>query len=256
MRVATWNVNSIKAREERALEWVDTHDPDVLCLQELKVVTDKFPYEAFQQRGYHAAVHGQKTYNGVAIVAKSELSDVQIGMPDDGDEEQARVISAEIDGLRIIDVYVPNGSTVGSEKWNYKLGWFERFFRYIEENADTEEPIVLCGDFNIAPDDKDVARPEEWKSSVLCHRDARAFFDRLVDWGFEDTFRKHNPDGGVYSWWDYRQLGFPKGNGLRIDLILTTPSVDETSISAWVDREERKGKQPSDHAPVIVELDW
>ncbi|MEM6731580.1 MAG: exodeoxyribonuclease III [Myxococcota bacterium] len=256
MKLVTWNVNSIKAREERALAWVKKHEPDVLCLQELKVVTEKFPYDAFRELGYEAAVNGQKTYNGVAILSRLDMSDVVIGMPDDAPDEQARVISAEVEGIRVIDVYVPNGSTVGSDKWRYKLAWFERLFDHLESNHDPDAPIVLCGDFNIAPDDHDVARPEEWSNSVLCHPDARSFFRRLVDWGFEDTFRKHHPDGGVYSWWDYRQLGFPKGNGLRIDHILATGAVEETSRSGAIDREERKGKQPSDHAPVIVDFDW
>lgn len=256
MRIVSWNVNSIKAREARALAWVESHQPDVLCLQELKVATEKFPYAAFEERGYRAAVHGQKTYNGVAILAKHELEGVVAGIPGEGEDAQARVIEATIDGIRVIDVYVPNGGTVGSEKWHYKLEWFERFFRHLEDSADPSEPIVLCGDFNIAPDDADVANPEAWRNSVLCHPEARAFLERLVDWGFEDTFRKHNPDGGVFSWWDYRQLAFPKGDGLRIDLILATASVNETSLEAWVDREERKGKQPSDHAPMIVNFDW
>ncbi len=256
MRIVSWNVNSIKAREERALKWVETHQPDVLCLQELKVVTEKFPFAAFEERGYRAVVHGQKTYNGVAIVTKATPEDVVSGIPGEGEEAQARVLSAVVEGLRVIDVYVPNGSTVGSEKWNYKLAWFERFFDYLKGAFDPNEPIVLCGDFNIAPDDDDVAKPEAWRNSVLCHPDARRFFEQLVDWGFEDTFRKHNPDGGVFSWWDYRQLAFPKGDGLRIDLVLATASVDETSMSAWIDRDERKGKQPSDHAPVVVDFDW
>lgn len=256
MKIASWNVNSIKAREERALAWVEKAQPDVLGLQELKVIADKFPYDAFKQRGYTAVAHGQKTYNGVALLARSELSEVRLGMADDAPDEQARVVAADVDGLTVIDVYVPNGSTVGSDKWEYKLAWFERFFGHIEENYDPDAPIVLLGDFNIAPDDLDVANPPAWRNSVLCHREARSFFQRLVDWGFNDTFRKHNPDGGVYSWWDYRQLAFPKGDGLRIDLVLATAAVDETSLQAWVDRDERKGKQPSDHAPVVVEFDW
>lgn len=256
MKIASWNVNSIKAREGRALAWVDKVKPDVVGLQELKLVTEKFPFDAFKELGYSSVAHGQKTYNGVAILVRGEPENVRRGMDDDGPEEQARVIAAEVEGLTVIDVYVPNGSTVGSEKWAYKLEWFERFFRHLESNYDPDAPIVLLGDFNIAPDDADVANPSAWRSSVLCHRDARGFFRRLVDWGFIDTFRKHNPDGGVYSWWDYRQLAFPKGDGLRIDLVLSTAAVDETSLQAWIDRDERKGKQPSDHAPVIVEYDW
>lgn len=256
MKIASWNVNSIKARKARALSWFERVQPDVVALQEIKAVTEKFPESAFNELGFRAAVHGQPTYNGVAILAKHELSGVRSGMDDVQIDEQARVVAAEIDGISVLDVYVPNGGSIGSDKWKYKLEWLDLFLLHLESNYSADQPLIVLGDFNIAPDDDDVAHPEEWGNSVLCDPQVRDRFERLIDWGLNDTFRKHHPDGGVYSWWDYRQLAFPKGNGLRIDLVLSTDCVDETSVQAWVDRDERKGEGPSDHAPVVVEFDW
>jgi exodeoxyribonuclease-3 len=161
-----------------------------------------------------------------------------------------------VHGLRVMSVYVPNGGDGAGDKWTYKLAWLNRLISYLERTHSPSQALVLCGDLNIAPDDKDVARPAEWKNTVLCRPEVRAQFARLIAWGFVDIVRKHHPDGGPYSWWDYRMLGFQKGNGLRIDHILATPSVAAVSSSAAVDREERKGKQPSDHAPAYAELDW
>jgi exodeoxyribonuclease-3 len=254
LKIATWNVNSIKARRERLLAFLQRHGPDVVCLQELKVETDAFPLEEANALGYRAVVHGQRSYNGVAILAKAPLEDAALGLADGG-EDAARFLTAVVNGIRVMSVYVPNGGSTASEKWQYKLAWLERLLRYLERHHEPSEPLVVCGDLNIAPDDSDVARPDEWRSTVLCAPEVRAAFRRFVAWGLTDVFRKHHPEGGVYSWWDYRMLGFQKGNGLRIDHILATAPVAERSSSALIDREERKGKLPSDHAPVIVTFD-
>jgi exodeoxyribonuclease-3 len=254
LKIATWNVNSIKARRERLLAFLQRHAPDVVCLQELKVETEAFPMEEVNALGYQAVVHGQRSYNGVAILAKTELEAPTIGLGDGG-EDAARFLTAVVSGIRVMSVYVPNGGSTASEKWQYKLEWLTRLLRYLEQHHTPSEPLVLCGDLNIAPDDSDVARPDEWRSTVLCAPEVRAAFRRLVAWGFTDVFRKHHPEGGVYSWWDYRMLGFPKGNGLRIDHILATASVAARTSDARIDREERKGKLPSDHAPVLATLD-
>lgn len=254
MKIATWNVNSIRSREERLLKWLDRQQPDVVCLQELKVTEDKFPFEPLRKAGYHAAVHGQKTYNGVAILSRLEPKKIETSFDDGVDDPQARVISAVIEDVRILSIYVPNGASVGSEKWDYKLEWFDRLRRYLDERADPQSPLALCGDFNIAPDDDDVANPQVWQDSVLCHDDGRRALQKVSDWGLVDAFRLKHPEGKIYSWWDYRRLAFPKNDGLRIDHIFVTRQLTNRIMSAEVDRQERKGKLPSDHAPVIVEV--
>ena len=255
MKVATWNVNSIRAREERLLSWLDKERPDVVCLQELKARDEDFPFEAIEAAGYHAQVYGQKTYNGVAILSRLEATNVARGMADDADDPQARLIQGDIAGVRFMNGYFPNGQEVGSEKYEYKLEWMARLRSMLTRDVSPSENVILCGDFNVVPDDKDAANPEKWRDSVLCHSEAREGLERIRAWGFEDVFRKHHPDGGVYSWWDYRMLAFPKGDGLRIDHIFATKSLAGRCTAARVDRDERKGKKPSDHAPVIAEFD-
>lgn len=256
MRVVTWNVNSIKARRERALRLLERLSPDVLCLQELKVTDDAFDREAFEAAGYHAAVHGQKTYNGVAILARTPPEDVAVGLDDGVDDPQARLIAATIDGLRVLSAYFPNGGEVGSDKFAYKLAWMRRLAAHLSDRFSPGDPVVLAGDFNVAVDETDVAFPDRWADSVLCHPDARAALERVRGaLGLVDLFRAHHPEGGIYSWWDYRQLAFPKGDGLRIDHVYGTAALASGVTEAFVDRDERKGKQPSDHAPVVVDLD-
>jgi exodeoxyribonuclease-3 len=255
MKIATWNVNSIKARKDRLLAWLPQHAPDVLCLQELKLDDASFPRDELQQAGYHAVVHGQKTYNGVAILSRKEPGQTRIGLDDGVDDPQARIVGAVIDDVSLLSVYVPNGGAPGSDKLVYKLAWLERLLSHLDRFHDRARPLVLCGDLNIAPDDRDVARPDEWKDSVLCLPEVRAAFRKLLDWGLRDCFRQHHPEGGLYSWWDYRQLGFPKNNGLRIDHILATAPMAQRCTRTFIDREQRKGKLPSDHAPVIAEFE-
>ncbi|HBZ72243.1 MAG TPA: exodeoxyribonuclease III [Deltaproteobacteria bacterium] len=252
MKVASWNVNSVRAREARLLAWLARTQPELVCLQELKAENDVFPSAAVEALGYQAAVHGQRTYNGVAILSRAPLTEIERGFGDGEDDAQARVIRARVAGIRVFCAYFPNGGEVGSEKFAYKLRWMERMRRYLERTLEKSESAVLCGDFNVAPEDRDVARPEEWKDSVLCHPEARAALARIADLGLVDTFRRQHSEGGHYSWWDYRMLGFPKNNGLRIDHIFATEPLAARCQSAEIDRNERKGKQPSDHAPVLA----
>lgn len=253
VKIATWNINSVRSRHERLLAWLERHRPDVLCLQELKAPDDKFPLEEVEKLGYQAAIHGQPSYNGVAILATARLENVIVGLPDHGEGDQARLVAATVGGIRVLSVYVPNGAQVGSEKWDYKLRWLANLEAHLGELVSGETALVVAGDFNIAPDDRDVAYPERWRETVLCHPLLRDWLARLSTLGLEDAFRRHHPDGGVYSWWDYRRLAFPKNDGLRIDLVLASRAL--VSLEASVDRDERKGKKPSDHAPVIVEFE-
>ncbi|MGI9629022.1 MAG: exodeoxyribonuclease III [Longimicrobiales bacterium] len=257
MRIATWNVNSVKAREARVLAWLAEHKPDVLCLQELKTTDEAFPRESIAEAGYEAAVYGQQTYNGVALITRGPMEGVTRGLGK-GDE-QARVIEGTWGGVTVLSAYFPNGKAVGSDSFTYKLNWMRQLLTYLEEHHTPEDPVVLAGDFNVAIDELDANHPERWSESVLCDSAARKALSDLRDWGFEDVFRKHNPDGGVYTWWDYRRLAFPKNDGLRIDHIYGTKVVAETSTGAFVDRNQRKGKKtdiPSDHAPVVADFDW
>ena len=254
LRVASWNVNSIRVRRERLLLWLEAQRPDVLCLQELKATEAQFPFEAVRAAGYDGPVLGQKAYNGVAILARPgvALEDVRAGLDDDADDPSARLLSARAGDTRIITVYVPNGQVVGSDKYAYKLEWFRRLRVYLERHHRTSEPMILCGDFNVAPEPRDVERPKEWERSVLFHADVRAALREVMAWGLTDTFRLHHEEGGFYTWWDYRMLSFPKNDGLRLDLILATTPLARRCTETSIDRNERKGKLASDHVPVLA----
>ena len=254
MKVATWNVNSVRARSDRLLRWLAAHRPDVLCLQELKVQDSEFPFETLRSAGYEAAVHGQKTYNGVAILARAGPAEVERGFGDGGDDTQARLVSARVAGIRVVSVYVPNGREVGTERWAYKLEWLRRLRAWLERRCRPDEPLVLCGDFNVAPEARDVHDPAAWEPTVLFHPEARAALEGVRSWGLADTLRLHRQEDGLYSWWDYRMLAFPKNNGLRIDLVLASAPLARMCSAASIDRDERKGILPSDHAPVIAEF--
>lgn len=256
LSLVTWNVNSIRARHDRVLAFLDLHEPDIVCLQETKVEDDTFPAEAIKEAGYHAVFHGQRTYNGVAILSREPAENVHRGLPGDPEDEQARLIAADIAGMRVIDIYVPNGKSVSDEeKYPYKLGWLERLKAFLSEELKRGLPLALCGDYNIAPTDEDAAYPERWAASVLCHEKVRTVFQDLIGLGLHDAVRHHVAAPGPLTWWDYRRLAFPKGDGLRIDHILVTEDALKRSVGAFVDRDERKGKQPSDHAPVFVHFD-
>jgi exodeoxyribonuclease-3 len=250
----TWNVNSVRIRLERLLGVLERHQPDVACLQELKVDDSQFPALEVRAAGYHAEVFGQRTYNGIAILSKALLSRVTRSFRDGIDDPQARFLAADVEGVRVLSAYVPNGGEVGSDKWEYKLEWIARLGRYLDENEDPAKPLALCGDFNVAPDDLDVKNPDRWRHSVLCEQDGRAALANVVAWGLVDAFRLVHPEGGYHSWWDYRMRAFPKDDGLRIDSIYVTRSLAQRVSGAHIDREERKGRQPSDHAPLIVDF--
>lgn len=254
---ATWNVNSLRMRLERLLLWLAERRPDILCLQELKMEASLFPAEALRQAGYHAAVVGQKGYNGVAVLSRvehGELADVVPGLQDGVDDPEARLIAATVPalGVRVMSVYVPNGQVVGSDKFAYKLAWLRRLRRYLDHRCDPAAPLLLCGDFNIAPEDRDVHDPELWKDTVICHPEARQGLAEVTAWGLDDALRLVCADGGLYTYWDYRQLAFPRNHGLRIDHVLCSRPLSQRVREVTIDRQARKGKQPSDHAPLLV----
>ncbi|CAM3281945.1 exodeoxyribonuclease III [Corallococcus soli] len=254
MRIATWNVNSVRARQQRLVDWLKKHQPDALCLQELKCTDTDFPFEAVKEAGYFAAVHGQKTYNGVAILAKQEPTDVVKGLSDGVDDTHARFIAATVGGVRVVSAYAPNGQQVDSDAYVYKLEWFHRLKRYLDTRHKPDEPMVLGGDWNIAPDPIDVYDPAQWEGQTLFTLRERDVLQQVRTFGLTDAFRHLHPTEQKFSWWDYRMLAFPKNKGVRIDhLFLTAPLVPRL-VACDVDREERKGQQPSDHAPVWLEL--
>ncbi|MDW8363212.1 MAG: exodeoxyribonuclease III [Myxococcales bacterium] len=254
--VATWNVNSIRARLQRVLAWIERRRPDVLCLQELKCTDDEVPRLPFEAAGYRAAIWGQKTYNGVAILSNRPLVDVERGFGDgEAPDTEARLLRATIDGVRVLCAYVPNGGEVGGPRWPYKLAWLERLERCVERELRRHPLLLLAGDLNVAPTDRDVAFPEQWRDGVLTHPEVRAAFARLERVGLVDVLRRHHPDAPIYTWWDYRALAFPRGDGMRIDHVLASAALASRSRGCTVDRDERKGKGPSDHVPVVVDLD-
>jgi exodeoxyribonuclease III len=254
LKITTWNVNSLTARMQRTENWLRANQVDVLCLQELKMENEKFPHAMFEALGYRAEAFGQKTYNGVAIIAKNELpafTDVQRGIPE-FDDVQSRVIAATIGDVRVICLYVVNGQEVGSEKFAYKLRWLEACTHWLERECANHEKLVVVGDFNIAPTDADVHDPKAWEGQVLCTPEERGYFERWTAMGLADTFRKFDQPPKTFSWWDYRMLAFPKNNGMRIDHVLATPAMASKCTACEVDRSERKGEKPSDHAPVTA----
>ena len=254
MKIATWNINSIRARQNRLLLWLASAQPDVLCLQELKCTEEEFPALELRAAGYHSACLGQKTYNGVAILSKTALSEVARGMGDDSSDVQARVISASVQGIRVICLYAPNGQSVDSPAFQFKLEWFERLRRHLDRCYPPEQPLVVCGDFNVAPEARDVHDPVLWEGQTLFTLREREALKRVRDFGLVDTFRQHHPEEGRFSWWDYRMLAFPKNRGLRIDHLYATAQLARRCSGANIDREARKGAQPSDHAPVWAEF--
>ena len=253
MKIATWNVNSLKIRLPHVTEWLAREQPDVLCLQELKLEDPQFPAEMLAGAGYRAAYSGQKTYNGVAILAREVLDDVQIGIPG-YDDPQRRVIAATVRGVRNVCLYVPNGQSVDSDKYQYKLQWLARATAWLKDEIARHPQLAVSGDFNIAPEDRDVHDPEAWRGQVLCTDAERAAYRDWIGLGLVDSFRLFEQPDKTFSWWDYRMLGFQKNRGLRIDHVLLSAPLAARCERCWIDRAERKKPQPSDHAPVIVEL--
>jgi len=255
MKIATWNVNSMNVRGPQVFEWLQAHEPDVLAIQEIKQLTEKFPAEDLRDMGYHAIASGQKTYNGVAVVGKSPLTDPVTDFPG-FEDSQRRVLATTIDGLRIVNLYVPNGSEVGSDKYEYKLAWLSALRDFLRNELETHDNVVVLGDFNIAPDDADVYDPVKWGDAILCSPLERKALRSVIDLGFTDVFRKFEHPENVFSWWDYRAAGFRRNAGLRIDLILTSDSMTERCVASYVDKEPRAWQRPSDHAPVVAEFDF
>ncbi len=255
MLIGTWNINSVRARLERLCAYLAARAPHVLCLQETKVRDDAFPYEAIGEAGYHAVACGQKSYNGVAILAREPVEAVRCGFDQGEWDAQARLIAGRVAGITILSAYVPNGGEVGSEKFAYKLAWMEQLLGRLDSAYSPEEPLILCGDLNCFVDDADAKNPRKWEETCLGDAAVRRRLAAIREWGLSDLFRKHHPDGGVYSWWDYRNLAFPKHDGVRIDHLYGTAPAAQRCTDATVDRDQRKGKKPSDHAPVLIELD-
>jgi len=254
VKLATWNINSIRARNDRVFAWLEREQPDVLCLQETKVEDEGFPADAFRKAGYEVAIHGQRSYNGVAIASRRPLEDVTRGFGDGQDDSEARVISARVAGLRVVCIYVPNGQELASDKYAYKLAWFDRLRLYLERTAQPSDAVLVCGDMNVTPDDRDVWSPEKWKDQIHCSAPERAALAAVLGFGLVDLFRLHHGDAKVYSWWDYRGVSFFKDQGLRIDHIFATQSVAARCTACTIDRSARKGQDASDHAPVIATL--
>ncbi len=253
MRIATWNVNSVRARLERLLPWLTERQPDVVCLQETKCVDEMFPRDEIEDVGYQVALSGQKTYNGVAILSKKPIEDVTLGFGIERFDGEARVIAATIEDVMVLNCYVVNGQEVGHERYDYKLEWLAALRDFIVERFPMDEKVCVCGDFNVTFDDKDVYNPDRWRGRILCSAPERKALMGLCETGLEDGLRKFHPQGGVYTWWDYRRRGFENGDrGLRIDHHLLSGPAMAACTGVEVDREARAGKKPSDHAPVIA----
>ncbi len=254
MRIATWNVNSLKARLERVTAWMAEARPDVLCLQETKLADAAFPSAAFEALGYQSAHHGDGQWNGVAVVSRVGLDDVRPGFGGPADAAGCRLLAATCAGVRVHSVYVPNGRSVGSEHFEEKLRWFAALRELLGSCCSPGDPIAVCGDVNVAPEDHDVWDPAALVGSTHVTVEERQALADLCSWGLVDAFRLHQPDAGIYSWWDYRGGSFHRRQGMRIDLVLVSQPLAERVSWALVDRNERKGAQPSDHAPVLVDI--
>ena len=256
LKIATWNVNSLNVRLPRLLQWLPDARPDILCLQETKLEDHRFPRQEIADAGYAAHFAGQRTYNGVALLVRDGLgtaTEIVTALPGFADE-QKRVIAATVAGIRVIGLYVPNGQSVDSDKYRYKLDWCGAVTRWLAEECARHARVAVAGDFNMAPEDRDVHDPVAWQGQVLCSEPERAVFRGWVALGLADSFRLFEQPERTYSWWDYRQLAFPKNHGLRIDHILLSAELAAKCASCRIDRNARKGEKPSDHAPVIVEL--
>ncbi len=254
MKLVTWNVNSLNVRAPQVLEWLQQEQPDVLCLQETKIQDHKFPYDALQEIGYNAVHLGQKTYNGVAIISRHPIEDVQFDIPN-FEDEQKRVVAATIQGIRIICVYIPNGQSVGSDKYDYKLSWLNALISYIKNQLTIYPQLALLGDYNIAPEDRDVHDPAAWSDSVLVSQAERDAFKQLIQLGLHDSFRLFEQSEKLYSWWDYRMMAFRRNMGMRIDHILISTPLVKLAKASWIDKAPRKLERPSDHTPVVLALE-
>jgi len=256
-KVVTWNVNSVTMRKDRLLAFLERERPDALCLQELKGIEEKFPFSELEATGYHASVYGQKAYNGVAVLSLKKPLEIRKNFGAADDDEAARFIAVKLpNDVWVMSAYCPNGQAPGSEKFGYKLDWFSRLRKYLDRNHRLTDKIALVGDFNVAPEDLDVYDPVALKDHIHTTKAERSSLKQVIGFGFYDTFRLHHKEAGLYSWWDYRQNSFVQNLGLRIDMIYATPPLAEFCSASRIDRGEREGDKPSDHAPVIAEFDF
>jgi exodeoxyribonuclease-3 len=253
MKIATWNVNSLKVRLPQVLDWLAAARPDILCLQETKTTDENFPVGEIEAAGYHCVYSGQKTYNGVAILSKLPAEDILTDIPG-LDDPQRRILGATFGGIRVLNLYVVNGQEVGSEKYAHKLHWLEMVARHVREQLVQHTHFVALGDFNIAPEDRDVHDPEAWHERILCSTPERNALRKLLELGLVDTFRLFDQEAGSYSWWDYRAAAFRRNMGLRIDLILASRRLADSCTACKIDKEPRRLERPSDHTPVVAEF--
>ncbi|EEX10522.1 exodeoxyribonuclease III [Ruegeria lacuscaerulensis ITI-1157] len=258
MKIASFNINGIKARADALLRWLDDARPDVAVLQEIKSVDENFPREIFEERGYNVETHGQKSFNGVAVLSKLPLEDVTRGLPGDDDDEQARWIEATVVGkkaLRICGLYLPNGNPAPGPKFDYKLAWMERLHQRAVELLKSEEPALMAGDYNVIPQAEDAKRPEAWREDALFRSESRAAFRRILNLGFTDAFRARTQGPGHYTFWDYQAGAWNRNDGIRIDHFLLTPQAADLLQDCRIDAEVRGQEKPSDHVPIWVDLD-
>ena len=253
MKIASWNVNGVRARLDHVSGWLETNQPDVLALQETKVMDEMFPFDAFKPLGYQVSIYGQKSYNGVALLTKKIPTEITKGVEGFSDD-QTRVIAGVCGGVLVINVYVPNGQSVGSEKFDYKMSWLKHFYAHLQTLLKVHQKIVVLGDFNIAPADVDVHDPELWKDKVLCSDNERLWLNQILALGFVDSFRLFEQEEGLYSWWDYRAAAYRRKMGMRIDLILISDALKKECIKSYIDEAPRGQDRPSDHTPVLIEL--
>ena len=257
MKIATWNVNSLNVRLPHVISWLTENQPDVLCLQETKQVNEKFEHDAFSAIGYHSYHNGQKTYNGVAIISKKELNNINFNLPN-FEDPQRRIISGILtnnnESIYIVSAYIPNGQAIDSDKFIYKMNWLNKFSEWVEKLTKKYDEIILTGDFNIAPEDSDCHDPDAWIGQNLVSPSERRAFKNILKIGFHDSYRKINPDLKEYSWWDYRMAGFRRNLGMRIDHILVSTKMVPNITHSYIDKKPRKLERPSDHTPVVTEI--
>jgi exodeoxyribonuclease-3 len=258
MRIATWNVNSVNARLETVVKWFETAAPDVACLQEIKCVDEKFPAEPFERLGYNLAIHGQKTYNGVALLSKTPLEDVRRGLPEAEGDDQARYVEAVVSGprpVRVASIYLPNGNPVATDKFAYKLDWMARLRAHAQSLLELEEPLVLTGDYNVIPEARDAAFPANWEGDALFQPQTRSAFRALKNLGFADAYLEADGAPGAFTFWDYQAGAWQRNNGIRIDHALLSPQAADALAGVAIHKDVRAWDKPSDHVPLVIELD-
>jgi exodeoxyribonuclease-3 len=253
MKIASWNVNSLRVRLPQVLNWLQENQPDILALQETKMTDDQFPEDDIRAAGYEVCYSGQKTYNGVATISRLPQQEVIMDIPA-LDDPQRRILASTIDGVRLLNLYVVNGQEVGSDKYSWKLEWLDKVSSWVRQEMTRYDKLVVVGDFNIAPADEDTWDPDLWRDRILCSKPERAALQKLLDMGLSDTFRSFDQEPESFSWWDYRAAGFRRNHGLRIDLILASKQMQGLCTASYIDREPRKLERPSDHAPVVAEF--